>query len=289
MLAPGYHWRMPTSTPPAAPRPAYRHAQASLRGLGELGSGVVNEATGWWRALLFGANLLVTGLSPSAYDARARTVAAQQIRFSAWQVLGGFTLACALLSWVLVRITIRAAAEYGVAEYAQQLVMSVLVLEFVPLAAALFVALRSGAAIATEVALFHVGGELDRLVAEGGDPLRHELMPRVMGTMVAVMTLAFANGALAMAMLYLESYGFSPWGAQEFLRTSGAVFGQAVVFGSVLKTLLFGAAVAAIPISEALAAPRDMRQVPVAVLRAMVRVMLAIALIEGVFLAAIHG
>ena len=69
------------------------------------------------------------------------------------KVLGSFTLACALLSYVLVRITIRAAADYGVAEYAQQLVMSVLVLELVPLAAALFVALRSGAAIATEASL----------------------------------------------------------------------------------------------------------------------------------------
>lgn len=257
----------------------------TLRGLGELGGSVVGEAAGWWRVLHFGAVAFVTGLSPIAYDARARSVAAKQIYFSAWQVLTGFTLSCALLSLVVIRITIDTAEAYGVAQYAVQLVVRVLVLELVPLAVALFVALRSGAAIATEISIFHIRGDLERLAREGADPLRHELMPRVVGTMVAVMSLAFVNCAIALVVLYFEVYGFSPWGMDNFLNVTGSVFGPAAVFGTALKTLLFGAAVAAIPITEALATPRDMRLAPVAVLRAMVRIMIALALIEGVFLA----
>lgn len=260
-------------------------ASGSLRGLTEMGSAVMGEATGWWRALRFGAIMLVTGLSPAAYDARARAVAAKQIYFSAWQVIGWFTLACALLSIVLIRIVIDTAHAYGVSQYALQLVVRTLVLEGVPLAVALFVALRSGAAIATEVSIFHIRGDLERLAREGADPLRHELMPRVMGTMVAVMALSFVNSGLALVVLYFEAFGLSPWGVPEFLNVIGLVFGPLALLGTALKTLLFGAAVAVIPITEALATPRDMRLAPVAVLRGMVRLMIALALIEGVFLA----
>lgn len=277
---------MPENPPQVAAPPESLRSSQTLRGLDELGNAVFSEATGWWRALHFGAMILVTGLVPAAYDARARKVASEQIHFSAWQVLGGFTLVCGLLSFGLIRITIDAAEAYGVAQYAVQLVVSVLVLELVPLSVALFVALRSGAAIATEVAIFHIRGDLERLVHEGADPLRHELMPRIMGTMVAVMTLSAVNGALALVILYFETYGFSPWGVPEFLRTTGSVFSAAVVFGTALKTLLFGGAVAVIPISEALATPRDLDLAPVAVLRAMVRTMIALALIEGLFVAA---
>ncbi len=273
----------------AAAIPESLRQSETMRGLGDLGSSVFGEAAGWWRALHFGATTLVTGLSPAAYDARARSVAARQIYFSAWQVLGGVTLACALLSFVLIRITIDAAEAYGVSQYALQLVVRVLVLELVPLAVALFVALRSGAAIATEVAIFHIRGDLERLTREGADPMRHELMPRVMGTMVAVMALAFVNSAIALVVLYFEAFGVSSGGLPEFLRTTGLVFGPAAVFGTALKTLLFGAAVAVIPIAEALATPREMRLAPVAVLRGMVRIMIALALIEGLFLVATYA
>jgi len=44
-----------------------------------------------------------------------------------------------------------------------------------------------------------------------------------------------------------------------------------------------------IPIGAALATPRDLRLAPVAVLRGMVRLVLALALIEGAFLAVTYA
>ena len=241
------------------------------------------------RRVGFAAVALVTALSPAAYDRAARQVAARQIYFSAWQVLPGFTLACALISYVLIHIMAQTAHDYGMSGYALQLTERVLVLELIPLFAALFVALRSGAAINTEIALMHIRGDLEALELSGKDPLRHEIMPRVLGSAVAVTLLCFLNCALALLLTYYALYGFSPWGLGQFLRVTGKVFSPLASIGLALKTLLFGVSVAVIPITAALATPRVPRLAPVAVLRGMVRLMIALAAIEGVFLALLYA
>jgi phospholipid/cholesterol/gamma-HCH transport system permease protein len=260
-----------------------------IRGLGELSSAFLGEAVSWWRILQFGALALVTALSPAAYDRATLVVTARQIYFSAWQILAGFTLAAAILSVVLIRIVIQTAQELGLSVYALELIVRVLVVDLLPLFAALFVALRSGAAINTEVALFHIHGDLEALVRSGGDPLRHELVPRVIGSVVAVGVLTCVTGTLALALAYFELYGLSPWGIPQFTRVTGEVFEPVLVAGLALKTLLFGASVAVIPISAALASPRVLRFAPVAVLRGMVRLIIALALIEGAFLLLLYA
>jgi len=125
----------------------------------------------WGRAARLALAVAVAGLSPASYTPHTRSVGLQQIYFTAWQVLIGFTLFAALLGLVVVQITVSVARDFDLAAYALELVLRVLVLEVIPLLTALFVALRSGAAINTEVALMQVSGELDGMRAEDMDPL----------------------------------------------------------------------------------------------------------------------
>jgi phospholipid/cholesterol/gamma-HCH transport system permease protein len=265
-----------------------RFAPNSLYGLGELGTAVMGEAAGWLKRLEFSAVALVAALRPSTYDSRMLAVTARQIYFSAWQVLFWFTLAAGALSYVVIRITLRTMVQYGLEEYAIELVVRALVLELLPLGVALFVGLRSGAAINTEITLFHIRGVLEELQRSGGDPMRHELVPRLIGSVIAVTCLTLVNVAIALLVLYFLAFGVSPAGLSAFLRETGGVLGPTVVLATSLKILLFGGAVAIIPITAALAIPRDMRLAPVAVLSGMVRLMIALAVIEGVFLAALY-
>lgn len=260
-----------------------------LRETAALGGALLGRPAGWLRAIHFGAVAVVTALSPSTYDRDARRVAAQQIHFSAWRALPGFTLACALLSFVLIRIVVGTAQDYGLAQYALELTVRVLVLELIPILAALFVALRSGAAISTEVTLMHVRGELEQLARSGRDPLGAELVPRAIGSLVAVMLLAYLSGVVALALAYGELYGLSPWALGTFVRVTGQVFDPVVVVGFVAKTVLFGAAVGAIPIGAALGIGREPSQAPRAVRRGMVRLGIALAVIEIVFLAVMYA
>jgi phospholipid/cholesterol/gamma-HCH transport system permease protein len=59
------------------------------------------------------------------------------------------------------------------------------------------------------------------------------------------------------------------------------VFDLQVSMGLALKTLLFGLAVAVIPITSSLEMPREARLAPVAVLRGMVRLFLVLVLLEA--------
>ncbi|MCO5105574.1 MAG: ABC transporter permease [Burkholderiaceae bacterium] len=267
---------------PQAPRPLLREA-------GALGGVLIGRPAGWLRAIHFGAVAVVTALSPSTYHRDARRVAARQIHFSAWRALPGFTVACAVLSFLLIRIVVGTAREFGLAPYALELTVRVLVLEIIPLLAALFVALRSGAAISTEVTLMHVRGEFEQLARAGRDPLGGELVPRVIGSLVAVMLLSYLSGVVALVLAYVELYGLSPWAVAGFVRVTGHVFAPAVVAGFVFKSILFGVAVGAAPIGAALGIRRDASQAPLAVRRGMVRLGIALVAIEIVFLGVMYA
>lgn len=239
----------------------------------------------WVRAVLFGFAAAAAALSPSAYTPRTRAVALRQVYFSAWQVLPGFTLFAVFLSLVLIQITISAARDYGLAPFALELVFRAVALELVPLLTALFVALRSGSAINTEIALMQVSGELEEMRAAGLDPYEREFVPRIAASAVSVLALTIVSSTLVMALAYLVMYGDSPWGFAEYTRTLARVFSPATLGGFVLKCIAFGVVVAVIPISAGLHATRDPKSAPVAVMGGMVRLFLALGVIEGLALA----
>lgn len=235
----------------------------------------------WWHTIHFGALAFATALSPSAYDRANRAAAARQICLVAWRVLPGFTLLAALFSIVLIRIVVVTAESYGLSQYALETVVRVLVVELIPLAAALFVALRSGVAINAELSAMLRRGDLAALQRAGIDPLRRELVPRVIGSAVAVVALAVVSGITALLLAYVGVYGLSPWGIAAYTHTFGEVFDPTVSAGLALKTLLFALAVAVIPV----AAGVHQRMAANDALRGLVRLFLVLILIEGASLA----
>ena len=258
---------------------------AFRRALGQSGGAFLAWASSWWRVFHFGAVALVVAASPSAYDRETRNVMARQIYFTALQILPGFMFVATLGCFLVMRAVIAVATVYGFTEYAQDLAMRVLVLDLIPLFVALFVALRSGSAIGTEIVLMHINGELDALQRRGADPMRHALVPRVIGSTVSVLALTAVGGAIALALAYYGVYGLSPWGLEDFTRSVGQIFDPTATFGLGLKSLLFGLTVAVVPITASLDMPRVMRLAPIGVMNGMVRLFLMLALIEGASLA----
>ncbi|MGD9954246.1 MAG: MlaE family ABC transporter permease, partial [Burkholderiales bacterium] len=232
----------------------------SRRALGGLGIRLLESGRGAWRGLRFAGDALVAALSPSTYTAAVRGAAARQLCVSAWQVLPGVVAFCALLGYVVIRIVSSTAHEYGLSAYAVDVFVRVLVLELIPLFVALFVALRSGAALGTEVALMRVSRE--NPVRTGARALRAELLPRGIGNAVAVLCLTAVGAVVALAVAYVGLYGFSPWGHDAYSRAIGQVFEPLLLAGFALKVTLFALAVGAIPVAAGLSAARDWPGVP---------------------------
>jgi phospholipid/cholesterol/gamma-HCH transport system permease protein len=239
----------------------------------------------WGRAALFTFAAGAAALSISAYTPRTRALAMREVYLNAWHVLPAFTLFTALLSLVVIQSTLALARDYGLAQFALELVFRVVVLELVPALTALYVALRSGAAFATEVALMRESGELDELFEKHMDPYEREFVPRIAASAISVLALTTVSATVVMGIAYLVMYGASPWGFAEYTRTVALVFTPAALAGFALKCVLFGAAVAVIPIAAGLDATRSRDSVPHAVMGGMVRLFVALALIELVSLA----
>ncbi|HTQ78314.1 MAG TPA: ABC transporter permease [Burkholderiales bacterium] len=235
----------------------------------------------WRRLARFAGFATVALVSPSTYGQAARELAVRHVHAAAWQILPGYTLFSALLSLVLIEIVNTSARKYGVSQYALELVLRVLVLELLPLLTALFVALRTGAAIASEVALMKVGGELEERAEGDAGSLREELVPRVAGAALSVFSLTTLSCAIACALTYFIFYGTSRSALEGFTRVVGNVFDGPVLVGFVLKCLLFGLAVALIPIATGLEAERgQLDSAPSAVLGGLVKLFFVIGVIE---------
>lgn len=239
-----------------------------------------------WRAtLVMAGKVVVAALSPAVYNSATRTVVMKQIYFTAVQILVPFTLFAALLSFVLIQIVVGTAANYGLSDYALEMSVRLLVLEVLPLVTALFVALRSGSAINTEVALMRINNELEALEDSGVDTLRLEFMPRVIGGMLSVLSLTAITSVLALVLAYLAVYGWQPWSLPDFSRVMGQVFDGAILTSIWLKSLAFGLAVTVIPVAEGLATPKMLFMAPISVLRGMVRLFFVLMFIEVASLA----
>lgn len=237
----------------------------------------------WWQLVHLGAVLLVLVLTPSSYHAPHRARLLQHIYANTAPILLGFSLVCALLTVVLTRVVLTTAASYGLTQYALQVLIRVLVLELIPLTAALFAALRCTIPDGVEIAAMQHSGALDRLRSKGHEPLRTEVLPRVVAGILAGITLAALSSMVALTVAYLVSYGLTGSGLPGYTRMAGQVFTPAVCLILVLKTLLFSLVVSLIPMASALYGMRGLHGQSVrtsAELHALVRMFALLLLIE---------
>jgi len=256
------------------------------------GSGALAELTraawrwllGWWRIVHLGATLIVLALSPSSHDRAQRTSLARHLYLGTAPALAWFTVLSALLSLIVIRIVLVTSISYGLSQYALEMVVRVLVLELIPLVAALFAALRCTMPQAAEVAALRAQGDWARAVAAGEDPIRREVLPRVIAGVFSVCLLAAVSCAVTLVLAYLSVYGFQTAGFASYTRTVGHVFepGVALIFG--LKVLFFALAVALIPVASVLYDRPNPRWGTSTELQGLVRMFLLLLLIEGVAL-----
>ena len=217
-----------------------------------IGSTVRRWAVAWWRIIFLGAIVLVLMLSPSSYNRAMRWRLARHMYVETAPILIGHTLLAALLSLVITRIVVVTAMSYGLSRYALEMVIRVLVLVLIPLTAALFVAMRATIPNGTQLALMQQSGHFDALRARGADPIRVELLPRVVAGMYASITLAALSCVVALVMAYVGVYGLSTAGLPLYTRMFGHVFTPQITLIFALKTLFFSLTIALIPMAEGL-------------------------------------
>jgi phospholipid/cholesterol/gamma-HCH transport system permease protein len=231
----------------------------------------------WWRIAQLGAQLLTLALSPSSYSAAYRQALLRHIVLGTAPSLLSFTVLTTLLSLVVIRIVLVTSVSYGLTQYALEMVVRVLVLELIPLTAALFAALRCTIPRAAEVAALRARGQW----REAGNPMLLEVLPRVSAGIVCALLLAAISCGVTLLLAYLAVYGFTTAGFEAYTRTVGHVFspGVALVFG--LKIAAMAVAVALLPLASVLITSARPGELTSAELKGLVRMFFVILLIEG--------
>ena len=257
---------------PAAPLPS---------ALTDLVRAAAHWAGGWWRMLHLGAQLFALALSPSSWNAAQRRALARHMVLGTAPSLMSFTVLTTLLSLVLIRIVLVTSISYGLTQYALEMVVRVLVLELIPLTAALFAALRCTIPSAGAVAVLRNQGQWQSLPAEGIDPLRSEVLPRVIAGVFCALMLAALSCGVTLVLAYLSLYGSTTAGFGAYTHTVGQIFNPGVSLVFSLKALCLGITVALVPVAAVLdMAPRPRSDTSIE-LQGLVRMFFVILLIEA--------
>ena len=246
----------------------------------DLGRSTLQWIVGWQRILMFSARLLVLALSPSTYRGPSLAALSRHLVKDTAPILLWFTLMTSIISLVIIHIVVVTSESYGLSRYALEMVVRVLVLELIPLTAAMFVALRCALPNAAEVAALHARGALDVQSASSAAQLQREILPRVVSGTFSVLLLATVSCVVSAVIAYLWVHGFTAGGLPSYTRTFGRVFSPALSLIFALKTLGLSLAVGLIPIASVLYDRPRAHVRASGELRGLVRLFFVILLIE---------
>src|SRR5881296_3919906 len=132
---------------------------------------------------------------------------------------------------------------FGAVPYVSRLVSTSVVRELGPVLAALMIAGRVGTGIASELASMQVTEQIDALRAEGTDPIKKLVSPRLVASLIMVPVLTIITNGIALlggfviAHFYLsiDPYFYWTW-AFEALRLHDLIYGliKPTVFGFII-------------------------------------------------------
>jgi phospholipid/cholesterol/gamma-HCH transport system permease protein len=213
---------------------------------------IARRLSGWWSIVRLAALLAVALARRDTWRREPRRLLAARLVHDTLHVAPLFIAAAFVLVLVLTRIVVATAQAYGLSQYALEMLIRVLVLELLPLAAALFVALRVSLAHGAALARARRRGELQALQAQGVDVLAREVLPRVLACVYVTITLAALAAAIALVLVYLLLHGATDAAFARYTLTFARVFSPAVTLVLVLKVLGSALAVALIPAAAGL-------------------------------------
>ena len=221
---------------------------------------------------------------PSTYHPAMIRVLVRQIYFTVIQILPFFLLIGVIFGSIGIGSVIQFANDYGLKDKIIPILIQFTFYEFAPIFSTILVALRSGAAINSEIAVMKASNEINTLEKFKIDPVDYLYVPRVIGGIVSTLTLSFLLTVLMLFGGYVFAYLFMGINLDSYLHTLSIHIKLSHILMLFLKSAILGFLIVVIAIYSGLGASNALFTVPIAVLRGMVRVFIAIISVEGVSL-----
>ncbi|MBN1381864.1 MAG: ABC transporter permease [Deltaproteobacteria bacterium] len=239
------------------------------------------DMTGSLKAtLLFAIKVVFRMFDRNAYNSAVKMVLVEQIYFTSVQILPLFLTIAVIFGSILVIILMLVVKELGMVQYIGRFMIGFMVYELSPFITVILIALRSSSAINTEIAVMKVNKEIRTLEAFHIDAMNYLFLPRIINGIISVV---FLNSLFSIVVL-ATGLIFSNFIFQMSFDTYTDVLINSIYFSDIiimyLKCITYGVFITLIPIMFGLNATNELTSIPVSVLNGMVRVFIAIVIIE---------
>ena len=185
-----------------------------------------------------------------------------------------------LFGTIVIIEVITMMGKMGFSDIVGSLIVVVIIRELGPILTAFLIAGRSGSSLTTYIGSMVINSEVDALATMGVDPIRYLVMPGLIGGCIAmfIMNIFFSVSAICAGFLMTKGAIFLSGNmlniqlTWNYLSTEilNAIDLTDFIF-IVLKPLVFGAIITTNACYQGLNIPRDMRQVPKATSRSVIK------------------
>ncbi len=231
-------------------------------------------------ALHFTAVCLLHMLRPSSYNPAMAMVLVKQIYFTAVGILPLFVSMALIFGSIIVGVVISLASQYNLQEQMGSIIITFVVDEFAPFFTALLIALRSSTAVNTEIAVMKVNHELETLKEYRIDLIDYLFIPRIISGIVSVTSLSILFAIIMLASGYVFVFGYLGMDLHTYKLLLLQALRPSDIVVLLLKGVAFGFVTMLIPIYSGLKAFSSYTAIPIAVLNGMVKLFVALFLIE---------
>jgi len=251
-----------------------------------LGKAAINSSRSLFDYFRLALDISARLCRKKTYTSTAMAVMISQIYFTAVQILPLFLTVSVIVGFLLIGILLHILKDLGLAEYLGRVIMGFVVTELSPFITVLLLALRSSSAMNAEIATMKVNRELHTLEMFDIDVIGYLFLPRVLSGVISLVLLSGIFSIVVLITGFICSsliFGMSSDVYANLLLNSAQLSDILILL---VKCALFGFFITLIPIRSGLNASNDLTSIPVAVLNGMVKVFIAIVVIEVLTLAA---
>ena len=249
-----------------------------------IGEKTMGSLSSFYEALKFTFICFAHILNPHSYNPAMRVVLTKQIYFTAIQIIPLFIVMAVFFGSIIIGVVILLAAEYKLQAEIGSIITTFSIDEFSPFFTALLISLRSGTAINTEIAVMKVNNELNTLSNYKIDLIDYLFLPRIIGGVVSVVSLSILFAFIMLGSGYIITLFYMNMDFHTYKYLLISAIDVKDVLTLLFKSIAFGFVIILIPIYSGLKTAKSYTAIPISVLNGMVKLFIAIFLIEVISL-----
>ncbi|WP_169304760.1 ABC transporter permease [Chloroherpeton thalassium] len=204
----------------------------------------------------------------------------RQVLFTGYEALSIVVLISVSIGGLIILEGYSILANFGQSDLLYVILVSVITRELSNLLTAFIIVARSGTAIATELGNMVVNHEIDALLSIGISPISYLVVPRTIGVVVSLLVLNVYFNITGILGGWMVSNWFYPIDFNVFFSKLLAKLTLVDISASILKSMLFGFAIAIISSFHGLQVNFASTEVPQRTIRAVVYSLTMVVIID---------